>query len=186
MLESPPTPPLPTVPPAQDFSNLGFVYITVLGLANQVVTHTGNWQSLATAVNYLDRIVPIVYLAFQAWPASPARVQLDSGMGHDKTNQMETDENKTQSRSRSATRNNENSTNENQEETQLAQKISKIKPRKSNEEQPTLMKFAEGEPVAEGAAGETIIITRNGDKVAEVAAFTPSWFYRGYQSLVAL
>ncbi|KAJ9055817.1 hypothetical protein DSO57_1039275 [Entomophthora muscae] len=87
MLEIPPTPPLPTVPPAQDFSKLGFVYITVLGLANQIVPHTGNWQSLATAVNYLARIAPIVYLAFQAWPASPAGVQLDSGMGHDSCHQ---------------------------------------------------------------------------------------------------
>ncbi|KAJ9053018.1 hypothetical protein DSO57_1028367 [Entomophthora muscae] len=83
MLEISPTPPLPTVPPVQDFSKLSFVYITVLGLANQVVPHTGNWQSLATAVNYLARIVFIVYLAFQAWPASSAGVQPDSGMGHD-------------------------------------------------------------------------------------------------------
>ncbi|KAJ9048467.1 hypothetical protein DSO57_1034788 [Entomophthora muscae] len=83
MLEIIPTPPLPTVPPAQDFGNLGFVYITVLGLANQVVPHTGSWRSLYTAVNYLIRIVPIVYLAFQAWPASPVGVQLDSDMGHD-------------------------------------------------------------------------------------------------------
>ncbi|KAJ9053380.1 hypothetical protein DSO57_1024769 [Entomophthora muscae] len=74
MLEIPPTPPLPTVPPAHDF---------ILGLANQVVPHTGSWQSLATAVNYLVCIAPIVYLAFQAWPTSPVRVQPDSGMGHD-------------------------------------------------------------------------------------------------------
>ncbi|KAJ9065625.1 hypothetical protein DSO57_1017556 [Entomophthora muscae] len=98
---------------------------------------------------------------------------------------METDGNKTQPRSRSTSKNKENSTNENQEETQVAQKIRKIKPRKTNEEQPTLMKFAEGAPVAEEATGETIIITRDGDKVTEVAAFTPSWFYGGYQSLVA-
>ncbi|KAJ9053574.1 hypothetical protein DSO57_1022960 [Entomophthora muscae] len=83
MLEISPTTPLPTVTPAQDFSKLGFVYITVLGLVDQVVPHTGNWRSLATAVNYLVRIAPIVYLAFQAWPASPAGVQPDSGMGHD-------------------------------------------------------------------------------------------------------
>ncbi|KAJ9050198.1 hypothetical protein DSO57_1016529 [Entomophthora muscae] len=83
MLEIPPTPPLPTVPPAQDFSKLGFAYITVLGLANQVVPNTGNWQSLAISVNYLARITPIVYLAFQARPASPVGVKPDSGMGHD-------------------------------------------------------------------------------------------------------
>ncbi|KAJ9065380.1 hypothetical protein DSO57_1020233 [Entomophthora muscae] len=75
--------PLPTVPPAQDFSKLGFIYITVLRLADQVVPHTGSWRSLATVVNYLVRIATIVYLAFQAQPISPAGVQTDSGMGHD-------------------------------------------------------------------------------------------------------
>ncbi|KAJ9061568.1 hypothetical protein DSO57_1019346 [Entomophthora muscae] len=63
--------PLPTVPPAQDFR-----------LDNQVVPHTRSWCSLATLINYLVRIAHIVYLAFQAQPASPVRVQLDSGVGH--------------------------------------------------------------------------------------------------------
>ncbi|KAJ9084714.1 hypothetical protein DSO57_1021479 [Entomophthora muscae] len=71
------------MPPAQDFSKLRFVYITVLGLTNQAVPHTGSWRSLATAVNYLVRIASIVYLAFQARPASPVGVQPDSGMGHE-------------------------------------------------------------------------------------------------------
>ncbi|KAJ9048761.1 hypothetical protein DSO57_1031518 [Entomophthora muscae] len=83
MKEIPTAPPLPNTPPAQNFSKLGFVYITVLGLANQVVPHTGSWRSLATAVNYLVRITPIVYLVFQARPASPVGVQPDYGMGHD-------------------------------------------------------------------------------------------------------
>ncbi|KAJ9056936.1 hypothetical protein DSO57_1027378 [Entomophthora muscae] len=65
MKEIPTAPPLPNVPPAQDFSKLGFVYITVLGLANQVVPHTGSWCPLATAPNYLVCIAPIVYMAFQ-------------------------------------------------------------------------------------------------------------------------
>ncbi|KAJ9063563.1 hypothetical protein DSO57_1000138 [Entomophthora muscae] len=72
MQKIPPTFPLPTMPPAQDF---------ILGLANQVVPHTGSWSPLATAVNYLARIVPIVYLAFQAQLASPVGFQLDSVMG---------------------------------------------------------------------------------------------------------
>ncbi|KAJ9073435.1 hypothetical protein DSO57_1016486 [Entomophthora muscae] len=71
MKEIPTAPPLPNAPPTQDFSKLGFVYITVLGLANQVVPHTGSWRPLATALNYLVCIAPIVYMAFQAWPASP-------------------------------------------------------------------------------------------------------------------
>ncbi|KAJ9079149.1 hypothetical protein DSO57_1038507 [Entomophthora muscae] len=79
----PTAPPLPDAPPIQDFSKLGFVYITVLGLANQAVPHTGSWCPLATALNYLVCIVPIVYMAFQAQPASPVGVQLDSGMGRD-------------------------------------------------------------------------------------------------------
>ncbi|KAJ9059660.1 hypothetical protein DSO57_1039139 [Entomophthora muscae] len=34
-------------------------------------------------LHYLVRIAPIVYLAFQARPASPVGVQPESGMGHD-------------------------------------------------------------------------------------------------------
>ncbi|KAJ9081226.1 hypothetical protein DSO57_1017070 [Entomophthora muscae] len=83
MKDIPTAPPLPDAPPAQEFSKLGFVYITVLGLANQVVPHTGSWCPLATALNYLVRIAPIVYMAFQAWPASPMRVQPDFSMGRD-------------------------------------------------------------------------------------------------------
>ncbi|KAJ9048795.1 hypothetical protein DSO57_1031277 [Entomophthora muscae] len=64
MKEIPTAPPLPNVPPAQDFT---------------------------TAVNYLVRIAPIVYMAFQAQPAFSVGVQLDSGMGcdtyHDYRNQ---------------------------------------------------------------------------------------------------
>ncbi|KAJ9072573.1 hypothetical protein DSO57_1026059 [Entomophthora muscae] len=83
MKEIPTSPLLPNAPPTQDFSKLGFVYITVLGLANQVVPHTGSWRPLATALNYLVQIVPIVYMAFQAWPASPVGAQQDSDMGRD-------------------------------------------------------------------------------------------------------
>ncbi|KAJ9090188.1 hypothetical protein DSO57_1005068 [Entomophthora muscae] len=79
MLEIPPTPLLPTVSSAQDF---------ILGLANQVMPHTKSWCSLATAVNYLVRIAPIVYLAFQARPTFLVEVQPDSGMGHDSWDQI--------------------------------------------------------------------------------------------------
>ncbi|KAJ9066248.1 hypothetical protein DSO57_1011575 [Entomophthora muscae] len=83
MKEIPTAPLLPNAPPAQDFSKLGFVYITVLGLADQVVPHTGSLRPFATAVNYLVCIAHIVYMAFQAQPASPLGVQSVSGMGHD-------------------------------------------------------------------------------------------------------
>ncbi|KAJ9072819.1 hypothetical protein DSO57_1023115 [Entomophthora muscae] len=89
MKDIPTAPPLPDAPPTQDFSKLRFVYITVLGLANQVVPHTGSWRPLATALNYLVCIAPIVYVAFQAWPASPVGVQPDSSMGRDKTHHYE-------------------------------------------------------------------------------------------------
>ncbi|KAJ9055784.1 hypothetical protein DSO57_1000642 [Entomophthora muscae] len=83
MNEIPTAPPLPNAPPTQDFSKLGLIYITILGLANQVVPHTGSWRPLATALNYLVCIMLIVYMAFQAQPASPMGVQPDSGMGRD-------------------------------------------------------------------------------------------------------
>ncbi|KAJ9061773.1 hypothetical protein DSO57_1017353 [Entomophthora muscae] len=83
MKEIPTAHPLPNAPPTQDFSKLGVVYITVLGLANQVVPHTGSWHSLATALNYLVCLAPIMYMAFQTRPASPVGVQPDSGMGRD-------------------------------------------------------------------------------------------------------
>ncbi|KAJ9063133.1 hypothetical protein DSO57_1003265 [Entomophthora muscae] len=78
-----PAPPLPAAAPTQDFSKLCFVYITVLGLVNQVVPYTGSWRPLATALNYLVHITPIVHMAFQAQPVSPVGVQSDSGMGCD-------------------------------------------------------------------------------------------------------
>ncbi|KAJ9061591.1 hypothetical protein DSO57_1019042 [Entomophthora muscae] len=52
-------------------------------LANQVMPHTESWCPLAIAVNYLIRIAPIVYLAFQVLPTSPAGAQLDTSMGCD-------------------------------------------------------------------------------------------------------
>ncbi|KAJ9054982.1 hypothetical protein DSO57_1008867 [Entomophthora muscae] len=84
MKGTPSTPPLPNVPHAHDFSKLVFVYIIVLGLVYQVLPHTESWRPLATAVNYKVRIVPIVYMAFQAQPASPVRVQPESGMSCDR------------------------------------------------------------------------------------------------------
>ncbi|KAJ9062801.1 hypothetical protein DSO57_1006868 [Entomophthora muscae] len=67
MKEIPTTSPLPNTPPAQELSKLGFVYITILGLADQAVP--------------ILEVTPIVCMAFQAQPASPVGVQPDSGMG---------------------------------------------------------------------------------------------------------
>ncbi|KAJ9057398.1 hypothetical protein DSO57_1023056 [Entomophthora muscae] len=89
MKEIPTAPPLPNAPHTQDFSKIDFVYITILGLANQVVPHTGSWRPLATALNYLVQIAPIVYMAFQAWPASPVGAQPDSDMGCDRVLQRQ-------------------------------------------------------------------------------------------------
>ncbi|KAJ9071074.1 hypothetical protein DSO57_1000750 [Entomophthora muscae] len=65
------TPPLPDALPVNDF---------MLGLANQVVSHTGSWCPWATTVNYLFRIAPIVHMAFQARTASLVGVQPDTSM----------------------------------------------------------------------------------------------------------
>ncbi|KAJ9064608.1 hypothetical protein DSO57_1028706 [Entomophthora muscae] len=66
MKDIPTAPPPPDVPRTQDYSKLRFVYITVLGLADQVVPHTVSWRPLATALNYMVHIVLIVYMAFQS------------------------------------------------------------------------------------------------------------------------
>ncbi|KAJ9082947.1 hypothetical protein DSO57_1039574 [Entomophthora muscae] len=50
-----------------------------------VVPHTESWHPLATAVIYIVRIALVVYMAFQARPASPVGVQPDFGMGRDTT-----------------------------------------------------------------------------------------------------
>ncbi|KAJ9051283.1 hypothetical protein DSO57_1005871 [Entomophthora muscae] len=92
MKDIPTAPPLPDAPPTQDFSKLGFVYITVLGLADQVVPHTWSWRPLATALRYLVCIAPIVYMAFQARPASPVEVQSDSSIGRDKCPEFYTED----------------------------------------------------------------------------------------------
>ncbi|KAJ9070801.1 hypothetical protein DSO57_1003663 [Entomophthora muscae] len=91
MKEIPTAPLLPNALPAQDFSKLGFVYITVLGLADQVVPHTRSWRPLVTALNYLICIVSILYMAFQAQPASPVGVQSDFFMGCDNMKPVDRD-----------------------------------------------------------------------------------------------
>ncbi|KAJ9078485.1 hypothetical protein DSO57_1006260 [Entomophthora muscae] len=50
---------LPCVPSASsyDYSKLGFVYLTMLGLTEQVIPHMGVWRPWATAVNYVMQIV---------------------------------------------------------------------------------------------------------------------------------
>ncbi|KAJ9048594.1 hypothetical protein DSO57_1033441 [Entomophthora muscae] len=79
MKEIPATLPLPDALPVHGF---------MLGLANQVVPHYGSWHPWTTAVNYLIRIAPIVYMAFQARSASPVGVQLDTSMGCDTLGQF--------------------------------------------------------------------------------------------------
>ncbi|KAJ9078734.1 hypothetical protein DSO57_1003594 [Entomophthora muscae] len=49
-------------------------------MVNQARPHIESWRPLATVVNYLIRIAPIVHMAFQARPASPVGVQLGSAV----------------------------------------------------------------------------------------------------------
>ncbi|KAJ9076255.1 hypothetical protein DSO57_1027997 [Entomophthora muscae] len=69
--------PLPNAPPTQDFSKLG------IGAGQPSCAPYWELGPLATALNYLVCIAPIVYMAFQVRPASPVGVQPDSGMGCD-------------------------------------------------------------------------------------------------------
>ncbi|KAJ9088271.1 hypothetical protein DSO57_1024738 [Entomophthora muscae] len=53
------------------------------GVSNQVIPHTGPWYPWATAANYLAQIAPTVYMAVQAWPATPIVELLETSMGSD-------------------------------------------------------------------------------------------------------
>ncbi|KAJ9053592.1 hypothetical protein DSO57_1022737 [Entomophthora muscae] len=59
------------------------VYITVLGPVNQVMSHTGIWRPPGYCCELYFQDHTNCYMAFQTQPASPVRVQPDSGMGCD-------------------------------------------------------------------------------------------------------
>ncbi|KAJ9071485.1 hypothetical protein DSO57_1036450 [Entomophthora muscae] len=61
----------------------GFTYVTLLGFTEQVIPHMGAWQPWASDVNYMLRIVPIVYWVFQALPLSLFADKPDTTPGHD-------------------------------------------------------------------------------------------------------
>ena len=66
-----------------DNSKLGFVYVTMLGLAEQVIPHMGALRPWATAVSYVMRLAPVMYWAFQARPATLYRNPETTTQGHD-------------------------------------------------------------------------------------------------------
>ncbi|KAJ9048231.1 hypothetical protein DSO57_1037112, partial [Entomophthora muscae] len=47
---------------------IGFAYLAMLGLTEQVIPHMGVWRPLATAANYVMRMSPVIYWVFQAQP----------------------------------------------------------------------------------------------------------------------
>ncbi|KAJ9065735.1 hypothetical protein DSO57_1016476 [Entomophthora muscae] len=73
MLEIPPTPP----------ANCASFPGLHIGAGQPGCAPYWELASLATAVNYLVKIAPIVYLLFQARPTLPTGAQPDSVMGHD-------------------------------------------------------------------------------------------------------
>ncbi|KAJ9085521.1 hypothetical protein DSO57_1012982 [Entomophthora muscae] len=68
--------------PSYDYSKLEFAYVTLLGFNEQVIPHTGAWQPWASATNYMLRIAPVVYWAFQARPLSLFADKPDTTPGH--------------------------------------------------------------------------------------------------------
>ncbi|KAJ9085854.1 hypothetical protein DSO57_1009961 [Entomophthora muscae] len=72
---------LPLVPSASsyDYSKLGFAYLTMMGLTEQVIHHMGVWRPWATASNYVMQMAPVIYWDFPSTKGSPG-----SNPGHDK------------------------------------------------------------------------------------------------------
>ncbi|KAJ9070604.1 hypothetical protein DSO57_1006019 [Entomophthora muscae] len=71
-----------------NYNKLGFVYLTMLELAEQVVPHMRVWRPWATAANYVMRMAPIIYWAFQAQPFLLTEGSLGSNPGHEKDPQI--------------------------------------------------------------------------------------------------
>ncbi|KAJ9078898.1 hypothetical protein DSO57_1002134 [Entomophthora muscae] len=69
---------LPLIPSSSsyDYSKLGFAYLTMLGLTEQVIPHMGVWRPWATAANYVMQIAPVIYWAFQAQPFPGPKIPL--------------------------------------------------------------------------------------------------------------
>ncbi|KAJ9071027.1 hypothetical protein DSO57_1001275 [Entomophthora muscae] len=49
-----------------DFSKLGFAYLIILGLSEQLISHIEVWRPWATAANYVMKMTPVICWAFQA------------------------------------------------------------------------------------------------------------------------
>ncbi|KAJ9053851.1 hypothetical protein DSO57_1020294 [Entomophthora muscae] len=75
---------LPLVPSASsnNYSKLGFAYLTILGLTEKVIPHMGVWRPWATAANYEMWMSPVIYWAFQAQPFSSTKGSPESNPGH--------------------------------------------------------------------------------------------------------
>lgn len=72
-----------------DNSKLGFVYVTMLGLAEQVIPHMGALRPWATAVSYVMRLAPVMYWAFQARPAALHSHPESTSQGHNTVVQLQ-------------------------------------------------------------------------------------------------
>ncbi|KAJ9051740.1 hypothetical protein DSO57_1002004 [Entomophthora muscae] len=70
-----------------DYSKLGFAYLTMLELTDQVIPHMGVWRPWATAANYVMRMAPVIYWAFQAQPFPLNKGSPGSPPGHDNCSQ---------------------------------------------------------------------------------------------------
>ncbi|KAJ9083902.1 hypothetical protein DSO57_1029831 [Entomophthora muscae] len=76
---------LPLVPSASlyDYSKLGFAYLTMLGLTEQVIPYMGVWRPWAAGANYVMWMAPVIYWAFQAQPFPSTKGSPGSHPGHD-------------------------------------------------------------------------------------------------------
>ncbi|KAJ9084649.1 hypothetical protein DSO57_1022136 [Entomophthora muscae] len=77
----------PLVPSASsyDYSKLGFAYLIMMGLTEQIIPHMGVWRPWATAANHVMQMTPVIYWAFQAQPFPLTKGSPGSNPGHDTT-----------------------------------------------------------------------------------------------------
>ncbi|KAJ9077074.1 hypothetical protein DSO57_1020193 [Entomophthora muscae] len=70
-----------------DYSKLGFAYLTMLGLTEQMISHMRVWRPWATSTNYVMLMAPVIYGAFQAQPFPLTKGSPGSHPGHDNFSQ---------------------------------------------------------------------------------------------------
>ncbi|KAJ9082450.1 hypothetical protein DSO57_1004371 [Entomophthora muscae] len=71
--------------PSYSYSKLGFGYLNMLRLAEEVISHMIVWCPWATAANYVMKIALVIYWALQDRPFSLTKGSPKGNPGHDRS-----------------------------------------------------------------------------------------------------